>query len=148
MELKCMPLRVETFPRGTPVGYGGTWIAPRESVIATLPVGYGDGWARAYSPGAEALVKGRRVPLVGTVAMDAVMADVTEIEGVGLGDEFVLLGRQGSESITADELARLRNTIPWEVVTSMSFRLPRVYHADSVLMGIRTLGGEMRVSGI
>ena len=147
MELKCMPLRVETFPKGTPVGYGGTWIAPRESVIATLPIGYGDGWARAYSPGAQALVRGSRVPLVGTVAMDAVMADVTEIEGVGLDDEFVLLGRQGSESITADELARLRNTIPWEVVTSMSFRLPRVYHADSVLMGIRTLGGEMRVSG-
>lgn len=147
MELKCMPLRVDTFPEGTPVGYGGTWIAPRESVIATLPVGYGDGFARAYSPGAMALVHGSRVPIVGTIAMDALMADVTEIQGVGLDDEFVLLGRQGSESIGADELARLRNTIPWEVVTSMSFRLPRVYHAASVLMGSRTLNGELRVSG-
>jgi len=142
MALKAQALRVETFPAGTPVGYGGTWVTPRESVIATLPVGYGDGWSRAYSPGAKALVRGRRVPLVGTVAMDAVMADVTEIPGVGLGDEFVLLGKQGHESIDANELARLRNTIPWEVVTTMSFRVPRVYHAGSVLMGTRTLAGE------
>jgi alanine racemase len=143
MELKAMPLRVETVPAGTRVGYGGTWIAPRESVIATLPVGYGDGWARAYSPGAQALVRGARVPLVGTVAMDAVMVDVTDIPGVGVNDEFVLIGRQGREFIGVEELARLRNTIPWEVVTSMSFRLPRVYHAASVLMGLRTLAGEM-----
>jgi len=143
MELKAMPLRVETFPTGTRVGYGGTWVAQRESVITTLPVGYGDGWVRAYSPGAHALVRGTRVPLVGTVAMDAVMVDVTEVPGVGVGDEFVLIGRQGGEFIGVPELARLRNTIPWEVVTSMSFRLPRVYHAGSVLMGLRTLAGEI-----
>jgi alanine racemase len=147
MALKCMPLRVATFPAGTAVGYGGTWVAQRESVVATLPVGYGDGFARAYQPGGQALVRGRRVPLVGTVAMDAVMADVTEIEGVTTDDEFVLLGDQGDESITANELARLRNTIPWEVVTGMSFRLPRVYHAASVLKGLRTLAGEVRASG-
>ena len=141
MALKCQPLRVEQFPAGTPVGYGGRWVAARDSVIATLPVGYGDGWSRSYWPGAQALVRGRRVPLVGTVAMDAVMADVTDIPGVGLDDEFVLLGRQGDDEIDANELARLRNTIPWEVVTSMSFRLPRVYHADSVLLGLRTLDG-------
>jgi len=147
MALKCMPLRVESFPAGTAVGYGGTWVAQRESVIATLPVGYGDGFDRAYSPGAQALVRGRRVPLVGTVAMDAVMADVTDIAGVNLDDEFVLLGTQGAESITANDLARLRNTIPWEVVTSMSFRLPRVYHAGSVLMGLRTLAGDLTATG-
>ena len=141
MALKCQPLRVEPFPAGTPVGYGGRWVAARDSVIATLPVGYGDGWSRSYWPGAQALVRGRRVPLVGTVAMDAVMADVTDIPGVDLDDEFVLLGRQGDDEIDANELARLRNTIPWEVVTSMSFRLPRVYHADSVLLGLRTLDG-------
>jgi alanine racemase len=147
MALKCMPLRVATFPAGTAVGYGGTWVAQRESVIATLPVGYGDGFARAYQPGGQALVRDRRVPLVGTVAMDAVMADVTDIEGVTTDDEFVLLGDQGAESIAANDLARLRNTIPWEVVTGMSFRLPRVYHAASVLKGLRTLAGEVRVSG-
>jgi alanine racemase len=143
MELKAMPLRVDMFPAGTHVGYGGTWVAQRESVIATLPVGYGDGWSRAYSPGAEALVRGSRVPLVGTVAMDAVMADVTKVSGVGTEDEFVLIGRQEADFIGVAELARLRNTIPWEVVTSMSFRVPRVYHAGSVLMGLRTLSGEI-----
>jgi alanine racemase len=142
MSLKCHALRVESLPAGTRVGYGGTWVAERESVIATLPVGYGDGFARAYAPGAQALVRGRRVPLVGTVAMDAVMVDVTEIPGVGLDDEWVLLGRQGEETITATDLARLRNTNPWEVVTTMSFRIPRVYHAGSVLLGLRTLAGE------
>jgi alanine racemase len=144
MALKAQPIRVQSFPAGTKVGYGGTWVAPRESVIATLPVGYGDGFARAYQPGGQALVRGRRVPLVGTVAMDAVMVDVTEIDGADLDDGFVLLGSQGSDSIDANELARLRNTNPWEVVTTMSFRLPRVYHAASVLKGLRTLDGEVR----
>jgi alanine racemase len=144
MSLKCQPLRVAEFPAGTPVSYGGRWVTSRESVIATLPIGYGDGWSRAYSQGAEALVRGRRVPLVGSVAMDAVMADVTEIPGVGVDDEFVLLGRQEAQEVTANDLARLRNTIPWEVVTSMSLRVPRVYHRASVLMGLRTLNGEFR----
>ena len=146
MALKCTPLRVETFPAGTRVGYGGRWTAQRESRIATLPVGYGDGFARAYSPGAQAIVRGSRVPVVGTVAMDALMVDVTDVPGVNLDDEFVLLGRQGAETIDANELARLRNTIPWEVVTAMSTRLTRVYHAGSVLKSLRTLHGEVRAA--
>jgi alanine racemase len=119
-------------------------VAARESVIATLPVGYGDGWARSSSPGSWALVRGRRVPLVGTVAMDAVMADVTDVAERSLDDEYVLLGSQDTETIGAEEVARTRNTIPWEVVTSMAYRLPRVYHAGSVLLGLRTLDGEVR----
>jgi alanine racemase len=144
MTLKCTALRIERFPAGTPVGYGGRWVASRESEIATLPVGYGDGWSRSYTPGAQALVRGVRVPLVGTVAMDAVMADVTDVGDVRLDDEFVLLGSQGGQTIDANELARLRNTIPWEVVTSMAHRIPRVYHAGSVLLATRTLDGESR----
>ena len=147
MTLKCTPLRVETFPAGTRVGYGGRWTAQRESIIATLPLGYGDGFARAYSPGAQAIVRGSRVPVVGTVAMDALMVDVTDVPGVTLDDEFVLLGRQGAQSIDANELARVRNTIPWEVVTAMSTRVTRVYHAGSVLKSLRTLDGELGASG-
>ena len=141
MALKCRAVRIETLPAGTRVSYGGRWQAERESVIATLPVGYA---RRDPAPGTwgEALVHGRRVPLVGTVAMDAVMADVTDVPGISLEDEFVLLGRQGDDEITAEELARGRNTIPWEVATSMSYRLPRVYHAGSVLMGMRTLNAD------
>ena len=141
MALKCRPVRIETFPPGTRVSYGGRWTAGRESVIATLPVGYADAIPRP-APWGEALVHGRRVPLVGTVAMDAVMADVTDATGITLGDEFVLLGKQGGDEISAEELARARNTIPWEVATSMFYRLPRVYHADSVLMGVRTLNTD------
>jgi alanine racemase len=145
MALKCRPLRIESFPAGTKVSYGGRWTAERESLIATLPVGYADTIPRS-APWGSALVRGQGVPLVGAVAMDAVMADVTEIPGVNLQDEFVLLGEQGSATISAEALARGRNTIPWEVATSMSHRLPRVYHAASVLKGLRTLNAETRVS--
>jgi alanine racemase len=144
MVLKCRPVRVETLPAGSGVSYGGAWRATSDARVATLPLGYGDGFSRAYWPGSEALVRGRRVPLVGTVAMDAVMADVTAVPGVGLDDEFVLLGAQGPESIAAGELARRRNTISWEVVTSMSQRLPRVYHAGAVPIALRTILGAMQ----
>jgi len=149
MALKARPLRVETISAGTSVSYGGRWTAERESVIATLPVGYADAIPRP-APWGNALVRGHSVPLVGTVAMDAVMADVTDVPGVAvnLQDEFVLLGSQGDATISAEALARGRNTIPWEVVTSMSARIPRVYHAGSVLMGLRTLNGETRVSSV
>jgi alanine racemase len=148
MALKCRPLRVETLPAGSGVSYGGRWRAEADGArIATLPLGYGDGFSRAYWPGGEVLVHGRRVPLVGSVAMDAVMADVSAVPGVGLEDEFVLLGSQESESITAAELARRRNTIPWEVVTAMAHRLPRVYHARAVPLAVRTLLGQLTAKG-
>ena len=146
LALKCRAVRIERIAAGTPVGYGGRWVAPRESVVATLPVGYGDGWARAYAPVATALVRGRRVPLVGSVAMDAVMADVTDIEDLAPADEFVLIGEQGDDRITPLELAALRGTISWEVVTTMSQRLPRVYHAAPDVHGLRTLAGEVRLT--
>lgn len=145
MALKCRALRIERFSAGVAVSYGGRWRTERESVIATLPVGYADAIPRP-APWGEALVRGKRVPFVGTVAMDAVMADVTDVPDVAMDDEFVLLGPQGGQQISVDELARARTTIPWEVATSMSYRIPRVYHAGSVLMGIRTLNAEARVS--
>ncbi len=145
MTLKCRPLRIQHFAAGTPVGYSGKWQTARESVIATLPLGYADALPRSTWPGAEALVRGHRVPLVGNVAMDAVMADVTDVPGLSMDDEFVLMGAQGDQKIDVYELARARNTIPWEALTGMSFRIPRVYHAGSVLMGLRTLNGEARV---
>jgi alanine racemase len=142
LTLKARPIRVEAVPAETGVGYGALWRAPRPSVLATLPVGYGDGWDRAYGGRATALVRGRRVPLVGSVAMDAVAADVTDVPGVGPDDEFVLLGAQEGDRITASELALLRNTISWEVLASMAQRVTRVYHAEAGLLGVRTLVGE------
>ena len=128
MSLKARPIAFSRVPEGGTVGYGGTWRAERPSRIAVLPVGYGDGYLRSTQPGAEVLVRGRRRPLVGRVSMDAVTVDVTDLPGLGYEEEFVLLGSQGSESISVGELARRRNTIAWEVLTSMAQRLARVYH--------------------
>ena len=141
MSLHARPVRVADLPAGWGISYGPSFSTERPSRIATLPVGYGDGWPRALSNRASALVRGRRVPLVGTVAMDAVMADVTDVPGqpITIDDEFTLLGHQGEEKIDAGELARLRTTISWEVTTSMARRLPRVYHAAAGPVGLRTL---------
>jgi alanine racemase len=141
MSLHARPVRVADLAEGHGVSYGPTWRASRPSRVATLPLGYGDGWPRNLSNRAEALVRGVRVPLVGNVAMDAVMADVTDVPGAAVttADEFVLLGRQGDDEIPAAELARSRTTNSWEVVTGMSTRLTRVYHAPAGLAGMRPL---------
>ena len=141
MSLRARPVRVADLPAGHGVSYGPTFVTARPSRIATLPLGYGDGFTRANSNRAHALVRGVRVPLVGNVAMDAIMIDVTDVPGppVGVHDEVVLLGRQGDERITAEDLARTRTTNTWEVVTQMSWRLPRVYHAAADPVGSRTL---------
>jgi alanine racemase len=141
LSLRARPVRVADLPSGWGISYGPSFRTTRPSRIATLPLGYGDGWPRSLSNRAEALVRGTRVPLVGTVAMDAVMADVTDVPGppVTTGDEFCLIGRQGGDEIPVAEVARRRATNSWEVVTAMSGRLPRVYHAASGLMAIRTL---------
>jgi len=144
LSLHARPVRVADLPAGWGVSYGPSFTTARPSRIATLPLGYGDGWPRALSDRAQALVRGARVPLVGRVAMDAVMADVTDVTGppVTVDDSFVLLGEQGGDRITAHDLAASRGTIAWEVVTSLSARLPRVYHSAGVVTGLRTLAGR------
>ena len=141
MSLHARPVRVVDLRTGTGISYGPTFTTARPSRIVTLPLGYGDGWVRAYGNRTHALVRGVRAPLVGTVAMDAVMADVTDVPGppVTVDDEFTLLGSQGPESITAHELAQARTTISWEVVTAMSARLTRVYDAAAGPTGTRPL---------
>jgi alanine racemase len=143
MTLVARPVRVMELPPGHGVSYGPSFVTARPTRIATLPLGYGDGWRRDLSDRAEALVRGVRVPLVGRVAMDAVMADVTDVPGAPVteDDELVLLGAQGDERITARELAATAGTISYEVVTAMSRRLPRVYHAAGSPVEIRVLAG-------
>jgi alanine racemase len=143
LSLHARPVRVADLPANWGISYGPTFTTARPSRIATLPLGYGDGWPRSLSNRASALVRGHRVPLVGNVAMDAVMADVTDVPGppVTVEDAFVLLGAQGGERITAAELAEQRATNSWEVVTSLAARLPRVYDAASVPQATRTLAG-------
>jgi len=116
---------------GESAGYGRRFVAQRETRLATVPIGYGDGYRRALSNKAEALLHGHRIPLVGTVSMDNVTFDVGAA-GLGpkLGDDVVLLGAQGAEQITAEDLARLIDTINYEVTTGLTARVQRVHHRD------------------
>ena len=122
--LTTRPVRIERLAAGDTVGYGRTFTARRDSTIMTLPIGYGDGYPRILSNRASVLVKGRRAPLAGRVCMDMLMADITDIPGVTLDDEVVLMGAQGDERITPDELAALAETIPYEIMLGFSARIP------------------------
>ena len=122
--LVTRPIRLQWIAAGDTVGYGRTFTAQRDTLVMTLPIGYGDGYPRILSGRAPVLVRGRRAPLIGRVCMDMVMADVTDIPDVTLDDEVVLLGRQGDERITADELAELAQTIPYEIMLGFSPRVP------------------------
>lgn len=117
---------LKTLPAGTPVSYGSTWVAQRESRIAVLPVGYADGYDRVFSSRSHVLIRGRRVPVVGRVCMDMCMADVTDLPEVALHDEVVLLGAQGDARVDLEELAELAQTIPYEVLCGLGARVPRV----------------------
>ncbi len=114
-------------PAGSGISYGATYITPEKRKIATLPLGYADGYPRLLSNKGEVLIKGKRAPIRGRVCMDQIMVDVTEIPDVGVGEEVVLIGRQGTEEITATELADLIGTINYEITCGISKRVPRVY---------------------
>lgn len=116
-------VRLKTLPPGSAIGYGTTFHTTRSSRIATLPVGYADGYDRALSNRGEVLVRGKRAPVVGRVSMDLVTIDVTDVDGAAFGDEVVLLG----DGITAAELAEKTSTISYEVFCRVSRRVPRVY---------------------
>ncbi|HEX3554118.1 MAG TPA: alanine racemase [Thermoanaerobaculia bacterium] len=126
MAVKARIVQLREVPAGTAVSYGGRTVTRRRSRIAVVPVGYADGYAWRLTGKAEALVRGRRVPVAGSVTMDMTLLDVTDA-GAELGDEVVLLGRQGSEEVTALELATHAGTIPWEVLCHLGLRLPRRY---------------------
>ena len=131
MQVRTELVAVREIPEGASVGYGATWTAKRTSIIATIPMGYADGLSRALSNRAELLVRGKRAPIAGVVSMDMAMLDVTEIDDVRVGDECVVLGSQkgplGQDTISAEEIAGRLGTIPWEVLTDISRRVPRFY---------------------
>lgn len=124
LSFKTEVAQVKTLLADTPVSYGGSFVTARESRIATIPVGYADGFRRSPS-WKYVLLRGRRVPVVGRVAMDYTMLDVTDVPGVRAGDEVVLIGIQGDERITADEVAEWLGTINYEVVAAILPRVPR-----------------------
>ncbi len=127
MQLKTKIVFVKKVRKGTSISYGRTWKAERDSVIGTLPIGYADGYNRLLSNRGEVLIQGKRIPVVGRVCMDMCMVDVTSLPNVKVGEEVVLIGSQGKERITADEIAELIGTIGYEVVCGISRRVPRIY---------------------
>jgi alanine racemase len=119
---------VRNIPKGSSISYGRTFITPQRMRIATLSAGYADGYPWHLSNrGAAALVRGQRCPLVGRVTMDLIMIDLSNIEDVQVGDEVVLMGRDGTEEVSCTELAEKAGTIPWEIVTRIGTRVRRVY---------------------
>jgi alanine racemase len=124
--------RLKKLRPGDQVGYGTTWTAERSSILATLPVGYADGYDRLLSNRGEVLIRGRRAKVVGRVSMDLVTVDVTDVPDVSAGDEVILLGSDGNDEISAEQHAAWTNTIPYEVFCRISARVPRIYvEADS-----------------
>ena len=127
MTLKTRIHFLKSVPPGTRISYGGTFKTKRESLIATLPIGYADGYSHHLSNHGEVLIHGKRAPVVGKVCMDFIMVDVTDIPRVSVGDEVILMGRQGREQITAEEIAEKINSISYEVLCLIGKRVPRVY---------------------
>jgi alanine racemase len=127
MTLKTCIHFLKSVPPGTKISYGGAFITKKESLIATLPIGYADGYSRHLSNQGEVLIRGKRAPIVGKVCMDFIMVDVTEIPNVSLGDEAILMGKQGREQITAEDIAEKIDSIPYEVLCLIGKRVPRVY---------------------
>jgi alanine racemase len=131
MRVATQLVALRTLEAGNSVGYGATWCARRKSRIATIPIGYADGFSRSLSNRGNVLVRGRLAPVVGVVSMDMTMIDVTDVPEAALRDECVVLGAQsgplGRGEIKAEAIAAQIGTIPWEVLTSISRRVPRFY---------------------
>jgi alanine racemase len=131
MSIRTEIVSLRELAEGEAIGYGWTWRASRPSRIATIPMGYADGLSRHLSNKGEVLIAGKRAPIVGTVSMDLTMIDVTDHPHVAVRDEVVVMGSQqgplGKDTITASEIAANAGTIPWDILTSVSRRVPRFY---------------------
>lgn len=126
LSLKSKVVFLKTIPRGAVVGYGATFRARRPTRVATVPVGYADGYPRRLSNRSAVLLGGRRCPVIGTVSMDMLMCDATDVPAARVGDDVVLIGRQGRAEIGVAELARAAGAIPYEITTALTSRVPRV----------------------
>jgi alanine racemase len=128
MSLRSEVLALRTLPAGSAVGYDQTYRTQATTRIATIPIGYGDGLMRAASNRGAMLVRGRRCPIVGRISMDLTTLDVSALPECQVGDEAIVIGRQGEAQISASDLARASETIAYEVLTNISPRVPRVYN--------------------
>ncbi len=142
MALKSRVVNIRRVNDRTPISYGHTYSTRRPSTIATVSIGYADGFPRLLSNKGEVLIRSRRVPIVGTVCMDLIMVDVTEVPDVQVGDVATVIGKDGSSEITVEECATLANTIVYEITSGIGPRVARVFMLDGKIVKMRTLLGR------
>lgn len=131
MELKTHVIFINLVDAGQGVSYGRTYVTTRRTKIATLPIGYADGYPRALSSKGRVLIKGKYAPIIGRVCMDMMMVDVTDIDGIEVEDEVTLIGTDGERTITAEEIGELSGSFNYEIVCGISKRVPKIYYKDS-----------------
>jgi len=137
MTLKTKVLQVKSIPAGAPISYSRTFHTPRESLIATIAIGYGEGYHYRLSNRGHVLIQGEKAPLAGSVCMDLIMADITGIPGVIVGTDVVLFGNQGEANIPVEEVAAWADTIPYEILCGVSSRVPRIYKKGNTLFEVK-----------
>ena len=130
----CRVSHLQTLAPGTPIGYGGTYVTERDTRIATVPVGYADGYWRSLSGKFYVLIRGRRAPIIGRICMDQMMVDVTDIPGVLVGDTVTLVGTDGPETITVERIAQVAGAFNYEFICGISRRVPRFYYRQGRLV--------------
>ena len=137
LTLKASITRVQEMDKDMYISYGKTFKTERKSLIATLPIGYADGYSRLLAKGAKVILNGKFAPIVGRICMDQCMIDVTDIEDVKVGDEVILLGEQGNLKFNADDIAEIMGTINYEILCMIKYRIPRVYIKDGEVFNVR-----------
>ncbi|CUP03107.1 MULTISPECIES: alanine racemase [Clostridium] len=137
LSLKCQVIHVKELPKGEYIGYGRKFRTERDSVIATLPIGYADGYVRGLYEKAHVIINGKLAPVVGKICMDQCMVDVTDIGPVKVGDEVVLLGEDNGVKNNADDMAKMLDTINYEILCMIGRRVPRIYIKDGKMVNVR-----------
>ncbi|SCJ31221.1 Alanine racemase [uncultured Clostridium sp.] len=137
LSLKCQVIHVKELPKGEYIGYGRKFMTERDSVIATLPIGYADGYIRGLYGKAQVIINGKLAPVVGKICMDQCMVDVTDIGPVNIGDEVILLGEDNGIKNNADDMAQMLDTINYEILCMIGRRVPRIYIKDGEMVNVR-----------
>ncbi len=137
LSLKCQVIHVKELPKGEYIGYGRKFRTERDSVIATLPIGYADGYIRGLYGKAQVIINGKLAPVVGKICMDQCMVDVTDIGPVKVGDEVILLGEDNGIRNNADDMAEMLDTINYEILCMIGRRVPRIYIKDGEVVNVR-----------
>ncbi|WP_252213466.1 alanine racemase [Clostridium sp. VAP41] len=137
LTLKASLTRVQELDINSYISYGKTFKTERKSIIATLPIGYADGYSRLLAPGAKVIINGKFAPIIGRICMDQCMIDVTDIDDIHVGDEVIILGEDGNLKLTANDLAKSMGTINYEILCMLKYRIPRVYMKNGKIFNVR-----------